>query len=320
MAQRSIGAPLTIGIVLMMLVLALAVGWQVLVWQDVKPLAEDLSTLDWVLLILGSIFFLLVMIGLVWLCTWLVAEVRLNQRQRAFLDAVTHEMKTPLASFRLGLDTLGRYELEPERRNEFLGRMQEDLDRLDYTVGQVLAAARAEERRRVPFRKRESVELMGLLEECVARLRERHRLPDEAVRIRGLGEVPVVGDQAELELIFGNLLENAVKYSDDPVDVRVGVSVGQDARVRVEIADQGIGIPPWELRRIFQRFYRAGRDVQRHVVGLGLGLFVVRSMVKKQGGRVVALSEGAGRGSRFIVTLRVDRRPERMASPVLRTA
>lgn len=320
MAQRSIGAPLTIGIVLMLLVLALAVGWQVLVWQDLKPVAEELTTLDWVLLILGTIFFLLVMIGLVWLCTWLVAEVRLNQRQRAFLDAVTHEMKTPLASFRLGLDTLGRYELSPERRSEFIERMQEDLDRLDYTVGQVLSAARAEERRRLPMRKRESVELMGLLEECVARLRERHRLSDEAVRIRGLDEVPVIGDRAELELIFGNLLENAVKYSDDPVDVRVGVSAGQDTRVKVEIADQGIGIPAWELRRIFQRFYRAGRDVQRHVAGLGLGLFVVRSMVKKQGGSVIALSEGAGRGSRFIVTLRADTRPARVAAPVLRSA
>jgi signal transduction histidine kinase len=172
----------------------------------------------------------------------------------------------------------------------------------------------------VPLRKRESVELMTLLEECVVRLRERHRLPEESVRIRGLGQVPVIGDRAELELIFGNLLENAVKYSDDPVDVRVGVSVGPDARVKVEIADQGIGIPAWELRRIFLRFYRAGRAVQRHVAGLGLGLFVVRSMVKKQGGRVVALSEGAGRGSRFIVTLRADTRTARVASPVLRPA
>ncbi|MBW2229594.1 MAG: HAMP domain-containing histidine kinase [Deltaproteobacteria bacterium] len=308
-ARRSIGAPLTVGIVLMVLLLALAVGWQVLVWSgSTTPPTDDLATLDWVLLVLGTLFFVLVMIGLVWLCVLLVQEVRLNQRQRAFLDAVTHEMKTPLSSFRLGLDTLGRHELERERREEFIERMQEDLDRLDHTVGQVLAAARAEERQRVPLRKREHVELQGVLEECAAPLLERHRLPADAVRIESRSPVWVRGDRAELGLIFGNLIENAIKYSDsdEPVDVRVEIRSPSEGRVTVEIADRGIGIPPWELRKIFQRFYRVGRGVQRQVAGLGLGLFVVRSMVKRQGGRIVAKSEGAGHGSRFVVTLRAD--------------
>ncbi len=96
--------------------------------------------------------------------------------------------------------------------------------------------------------------------------------------------------------------------------MRVEVGESSDGRVTVEIADRGIGIPPWELRKIFRRFYRAGRDVQRQVAGLGLGLFVVRSMVKRQGGRVVAKSEGAGRGSRFLVTLRADPRVSRAAA------
>jgi signal transduction histidine kinase len=119
------------------------------------------------------------------------------------------------------------------------------------------------------------------------------------------GATPAVsGDSSELEVIFNNLLENAVKYSDEPVHVRVAAQSIPDGRVKVEIADRGIGIPRPELRRIFQRFYRASWDVRRHVSGLGLGLFVVRSLVRRQGGRVVALSEGAGRGSRFVVTLR----------------
>jgi signal transduction histidine kinase len=114
----------------------------------------------------------------------------------------------------------------------------------------------------------------------------------------------VRGDASELSLVFGNLLENAVKYSDHPVEVRVAVSELREGRVQVEIADRGIGIPQRELRKIFQRFYRVGRDVQRHVAGLGLGLFVVRNLLKRHGGRIVARSEGAGRGSRFVVTLR----------------
>jgi signal transduction histidine kinase len=114
----------------------------------------------------------------------------------------------------------------------------------------------------------------------------------------------VRGDPGELQLVFANLLENAVKYSEHPVEVRVEVSEFKEGRVRVAIADSGIGIPQGELRKIFQRFYRVGRDVQRQVAGLGLGLFVVRNLVRRHGGRVVASSEGAGRGSRFVVTLR----------------
>jgi signal transduction histidine kinase len=286
----------------MVLLVTLAVGWQMLVWSGASPPSPGLATRDWVLLVLGTIFFLLVMIGLVWLCLWLVREMRLNQRQRAFMDAVTHELKTPLASVRLYLDTLSRHEPKPERRREFVARMHEDLDRLDRTVQMVLAAARAEERGVRPMRER--VELDALLDRAIEEIRERHRLPEDAVRLYEGATPAVSGDSAELELIFSNLLENAVKYSDEPVHVRVATQPIADDRVNVEIADRGIGIPRPELRRIFQRFYRASWDVRRHVSGLGLGLFVVRSLVRRQGGKVVALSEGAGRGSRFVVTLR----------------
>jgi signal transduction histidine kinase len=302
MFRRSTVTPLTIGIVLMLLLVTLAVGWQVLVWTDRPDAAPSLRASDWLLLILGSLFFLVVMIGLVWMCVWLVREMRLNQRQRAFLDAVTHEMKTPLSSFRLYLDTLRRHDPPAEQRQEFLARMREDLDRLEETVGQVLAAARAEEVRGAPFR--EEVDLVSVIGDCIEELRDRHQLPAEAVRLEARSGSAVRGDASELSLVFGNLLENAVKYSDHPVEVRVAVSELREGRVQVEIADRGIGIPQRELRKIFQRFYRVGRDVQRHVAGLGLGLFVVRNLLKRHGGRIVARSEGAGRGSRFVVTLR----------------
>ena len=303
MPRRSIGGPLTIGIASMVLVLVLAVGWQILVWGGGSEIPGTLSRMDAVLFVLGTVFFLLVFAGVVWLCVKLVLEVRLNQAQRAFLDAVTHELNTPLSSFRLGLETLGRHELQASQRSEFIGRMGEDLDRLESTVGQVLAAARAEEtsRNRSP---RKAVELRELLRDHIEELRERHALAADAVQLEA-GKVPRVrGDAAELGLVFRNLLENAVKYSDEPVRIRVGVAENPDGRVQIEISDQGVGIPKRELRRIFQRFYRASRDVQRQVSGLGLGLFVVRTLLRKHGGRIVALSEGAGRGSRFVVTLR----------------
>ena len=302
MSSRSTLTPLTIAIVLILLLLTLAVGWQVLVWTDRPDATPALRASDWVLLVLGSLFFLVVMIGLAWMCVWLVREMRLNQRQQAFLDAVTHEMKTPLASFRLYLDTLARHDPDAEQRKEFLERMRGDLDRLDATIEQVLAAARAEELRRVVLEG--CVDLLSVIRPCIHEVLERHGLPPEAVRLEAARESHVRGDPGELSLVFVNLLENAVKYSDAPIDVRVEVSETREGRVQVAIADRGIGIPQRELRKIFQRFYRVGRDVQRQVAGLGLGLFVVRSLVRRHGGRVVARSEGAGRGSRFVVTLR----------------
>ncbi len=301
--RRSIGVPLSIGIVSMVLVLALSVGWQILVWRDATEISDALTPLDLVLFVLGTLFFLMVFGGLVWLSVKVVIEMRLNQSQRAFLDAVTHELKTPLSSFRLGLETLGRHELAAEQRGRFIERMGEDLDRLESTVVQVLAAARAEEGAR-PREKRRSVELRALLAEHVDELRTRHHLESDSVELDAIRPLRVRGDAAELGLVFRNLLENAFKYSREPVRIRVGIEEARDGRVRVEISDQGIGIPRHELDRIFRRFYRAGRDVQRQVAGLGLGLFVVRTLLRKHGGRIVALSEGAGRGSRFVVTLR----------------
>ncbi len=307
MSRRSTVTPLTIGIVLMLLLLSLAAGWQVLVWTDRPDAAPSLRPSDWLLLVLGSLFFLVVMVGLLWMCVWLVREMQLNQRQRAFLDAVTHEMRTPLSSFRLYLDTLRHRDPPAAQRERFLDKMREDLDRLEQTVEHVLVAARSEEARGTPFR--ENVDLLSLIDSCIADVRERHKLPSEAVCLEAGLESAVRGDAAELSLVFANLLENAVKYSEHPVEVRVAVSDLREGRVRVEIADRGIGIPQRELRKIFQRFYRVGRDVQRQVAGLGLGLFVVRSLLRRHGGRIVARSEGAGRGSRFVVTLRAASRP-----------
>lgn len=299
--RRSIGLALALGITLCVIAVGLGVGWQLLV-VAIRPVTNGLTLGHWGLILLGSLLSLLILVGLVLLCVWLVREIRFNQRQQAFLDAVTHEMKTPLAALRLYLETLGRYDLAPERRQSFLARMGEDVERLERTVSQVLAAARAEAPlRRVPV---EPIDLTALLVALADEIRQRHALPEHAIRIERRRPLPALGDATELGLVFRNLLENAVKYSEPPVEVRVQLVERADGRVLAEISDRGIGIEPTELRKIFQRFYRVGRDVQRQAAGLGLGLFIVRSLVRRNGGRVEALSEGSGRGSRFVVTLR----------------
>jgi signal transduction histidine kinase len=305
--RRSIGLPLSLGITLAVIALALGVGWQLLVVFDLEPATRGLGAVRWVLIILGSVLFVAITAGLVGLAAWLVREMRLNQRQQAFLDAVTHEMKTPLASLRLYLETLERRDPEPARRREFLVRMGEDVERLEHTVDQVLAAARAEGRgKRQPV----PVDLAGLLAPTIVELRERHGLDASAIRVREEAPVSALGNPAELAVVFRNLIENAIKYSDPTVDVTVTLRERGDGRVQVEIADRGIGIERRELRKIFQRFYRAGRDVQRQAAGLGLGLFIVGNLVRRNGGRVEARSEGSGQGSRFVVTLAAAQAPE----------
>lgn len=302
--RRSIGLPLTIGIVLVLLALALAVGWNVLVVRgvgDVRQVAERLSGTHWALLTLGSLFYALLIAGLALLCAWLVREMRHSQRQQAFLDAVTHEMKTPLASLRLYLDTLDRHDPGAEQRALFFGRMRQDVARLERTVDQVLAAARAARARRA---RREPVALRELLADCASEVREQYHLAPEALRLEVDGDPFAMGESHELALVFRNLLENAVKYSGDAVDVRVRAGTDPDGGVRVAIEDRGAGIPRDELRRIFQPFYRAGAEAQRRVKGLGLGLFIVRFLVRRQGGSVEAHSDGPGLGSRFLVRLR----------------
>lgn len=301
--RRSITLPLTIGIVLVVLALALAVGWNVLVVRGigVEQVAARLSGTHWVLLGLGTLFYALLIAGLTLLCAWLVREMRHSQRQQAFLDTVTHEMKTPLASLRLYVDTLARRDPGADRRHEFLGRMRGDVDRLERTVDQVLAAARAARGRKA---QRDRVALRELLSTLIGEAREQYHLAPEALRLDVDGEPVALGETQELQLVFRNLIDNAVKYSGATVDVRVRVALDPPGGVRVEIEDRGVGIPRHELRRIFQPFYRAGLDVQRRVKGLGLGLFIVRFLVRRQGGRVEASSEGPGLGSRFAVWLR----------------
>jgi signal transduction histidine kinase len=311
--RRSIGLPLTIGIVLVVLAVALAIGWNVLVVRGVggvEKVAERLSNTHWVLLSLGTLFYALLIAGLTLLCAWLVREMRHSQRQQAFLDAVTHEMKTPLASLRLYLDTLGRRDPGAEQRGVFLGRMRQDVDRLERTVDQVLAAARAA---RARGSDRAPVALRDLLATLVREAQEQYHLAPDVLRLEIDGDPTALGEANELSLIFRNLIDNAIKYSGAQVDVRVSAAIAADGGVRVVIEDRGVGIPREELRRIFQPFYRAGVEAQRRVKGLGLGLFIVRFLVRRQGGRVEAHSAGQGQGSSFEVWLRAA--PPSVARP-----
>ncbi|HKO98206.1 MAG TPA: HAMP domain-containing sensor histidine kinase [Pyrinomonadaceae bacterium] len=290
--RKSIAFFITLGACLVALAIALNVGWILLNWREVA------------LLVFGIIFFLLIIVGLVLNTTFLIREIRRNEQHDAFINAVTHELKTPLASIRLYLETLKTRETNEQQRQEFYDVMLADSDRLLHTVEQVLRAGRAAVKRRAM--NITIVDISEIVTECIDLARTRYNLDQDAlVYTQKLDEEParVAGDADELRGALSNLLDNAVKYSESNVHLTVEVAALDKKRIAVRIADKGIGIPAAQLKRVFKRFHRVPGRVMARVKGTGLGLFIVRSVIEKHGGRVFAESEGPGQGSTFTIQL-----------------
>jgi signal transduction histidine kinase len=290
--RRSVIFFTVLGICLVALAVTLNISWIVLNWRR------------GVLVVLGIVLFVPIIAGMVLNTIFLVREIRRNEQHDSFINAVTHELKTPVASIRLYLQTLQSRELDEEKRREFYRIMLEDSDRLLQTIEQVLQAGSSGSRWRRISRTR--LDLGELTKECVELARTRFRLAADALayepRVQAGGST-VIGDPDELKAAIWNLIDNAIKYSAGAVRVRVVLEEVDGGRVAIRVSDQGVGISPVELKRIFRRFYRVPASVAIRAKGSGLGLFIVRSVARKHGGRAFAESEGQGRGSTFTLLL-----------------
>ena len=290
--RRSVIFFTVLGICLVALAVTLNISWVLLNWR--------LTFLT----VLGVIFFPLLIAGMVLNTIFLVREIRRNEQHDSFINAVTHELKTPVASIRLYLQTLQTRDLDEDRRREFYRIMLEDSDRLLHTIAQVLQAGSSGSR--LHRRASTTVDLGEIARECVELARTRFHLDTDALSFdqRTDGTPPVVrGNPEELKAAVLNLIDNAVKYSAGPVQVHVSLEALDESRLAIRVRDRGVGISPEELKRIFRRFYRVPAAVALRVKGSGLGLFIVRSVAKKHGGRAFAESEGPGRGSTFTLLL-----------------
>jgi len=281
---------LILGICLIALAIALNVGWILLNLREVA------------LLVFGIIFFALIITGLVLNTIFLVREIRRNEQQDAFLNAMTHELKTPIASIKLYLETLKTRDVNEAKRNEFYNVMLADSNRLLATVEQVLQASRTREKQRLL--NITEIELNELLKESISIVLTRYNLDETAIKFSETADkILISGDRSELQTVFINLLDNAVKYSSDDLKISVRTKNTSDKKVQIFIKDNGIGLKSDELKRIFKRFYRVANLSTQGKKGTGLGLFIVQSIVKKHGGKVSADSKGEGKGSTFIVQL-----------------
>jgi signal transduction histidine kinase len=285
---------LSLGVFLAAVAVAVGFGWIILNWR------EGLKV------VLGVVFFGAIATGLILNTIFLVREIRRNEQHDSFINAVTHELKTPITSIRLYLQTLQHRVVDEKQRADFYQLMLTDTDRLLGTVEQVLKAGQASHKR--VARHVTEVDFGLLVRECIDVACTRHHLQSDALRFEtfpnGTG-AHVTGDVEELRTAVSNVLDNAVKYSVN--GVRVAVRLQRDEKtVTLRVQDQGVGIPRSELKRIFKRFYRVPMRSLGQVKGTGLGLFIVRSIARKHGGKVFAESEGEGRGT--TVTLQLPRR------------
>jgi signal transduction histidine kinase len=288
---KTIAFFITLGACLIGVAIALNVSWIVLKWREVGAL------------VLGIIFFGFIIAGVVLNTVFLVREIRRNEQQDSFLNAVTHELKTPVASIRLYLQTLQRRELDDHERRDFYRIMLEDTDRLLGTVEQVLKAGEARLGARNGLR--EEVDFCDIVLDSVELANLRHHLAPGSLRLGNAptGDVVVMGNREELRTVVANLLDNAVKYTGAEKDIVVDLVTPDLDSAVLRVRDNGVGIPRSELRRIFKRFYRIPAQVTSTVRGTGLGLFIVRSIVRRHGGEVMAESAGEGRGSTFSIRL-----------------
>ena len=290
--RKAIAFFVVLGCSLVALAVALQVGWIILSWRE------------GVKLFFGIIFFLAIIAGMILNTIFLVREIRRNDQHDSFINAVTHELKTPITSIRLYLETMQRRDVGEAKRQQFFNIMISDTERLLATVDQVLTAGEIGYKR--GKRHRVDLDFSALVRECIDLAQTRHHLAPGAITLQSSanGEpVELYADPQGLRTAVSNLLDNAVKYSGDNIEISVSLETPDDHLVVLRVTDHGVGIPATELKRIFKRFYRVPGRNSFKVKGTGLGLFIVRAIARANGGKAYASSEGEGRGATLSIEL-----------------
>ncbi len=224
----------------------------------------------------GAVFLIILIVGIYFFQRIIKKESAIHQQQQNFLLSVTHELKSPLASIKLVLQTLVKRDLTKEKRDEFIKSSIDDVGRLDDLVENMLLATRIENNSySYPKEQFDFSELLNSIFDRAIITSENKRQFVNQIQA-GLA---IHGDRFALGSLVNNLIENAIKYSDESSIINVQLNQIQD-KLHLIISDQGVGIADHDLDKIFQKFYRAGNEMTRKNKGTGLGLFIVAQVAK----------------------------------------
>lgn len=297
--RRSIKLPILLAVVMLALLIVLTVGWVMLAVYG--ALADESSAgLYWALLSVGTTFIVLLVVGVALYLALSIKAISLTRRQSNFIDSVTHELKSPIASLKLCLQTLNRRDVGEQQRSDFYRFMIEDVERLDHLINQMLDAGRIESH--TAMGEAEPLLVEPLARRCAEAVCLSYRLPPETVRIC-CEPCAITAPRTDLGMIFRNLIDNAVKYAGQPPEVVFEASLVEDRVVQILVSDNGRGIPRNLRRKIFVRFYRLGSELERDKPGTGLGLYIVRTLVRRLRGRIEVRDRQPSPGTVFELRL-----------------
>jgi signal transduction histidine kinase len=298
--RRSVRLPITLGVVMIVLLVAVLVGW-VLVNVTGFMTNPKRAGLYITLLSVGATLLTLTIVGTALYLSLSVKAINLSRRQSNFIDSVTHELKSPIASLKLYLQTLHRRAISPAEQESFFKVMLEDVERLDELINHQLDVARLEKDRVGP--QDEDVRLDEMIEACARTICQRYEQPAERIQL-DLKPAIVRAAPVDLELIFRNLLDNGLKYADkDQPQVEVKLDADGPGKLVVYVEDNGRGIPHSLRHQVFDRFMRLGSELEREKPGTGLGLYIVRTMISRIGGKIRIRDRDRGTGAVFEVAL-----------------
>lgn len=253
----------------------------------------------------GIILLVILSLSIVLIFRHLNVQIRLTRLYDNFIANVTHELKSPLSSIQLYLETLNSRNVPPEKQKEFYNSMIRDADRLKRLIDSILGIAAQEKRK--AFRDYQVHNADQLFEKLLNETLEQFRLDNNAIKLSGKANCECLIDKGAMRIVFDNIIDNAVKYSISPLFIDVNIK-SDLKKVHIMFKDNGIGILKDEQKKIFNKFYRIYDKEIPNVKGTGLGLFWVKEIIKNHKGRISVYSEGKNKGSVFIIELPVFKR------------